>query len=318
MITPTTDIIPSHPVAWGYVRVSDDKQWDKGDSIPEQEQRIDRYYRYKLGPEGVDWAGIECDGHAVSASKTPFCNRKAGIRLLRALRSGDHLIVDKLDRLWRDSRDFENLLYWLKTHGVTLHIVNLDMLGGAIDTGGAAGELMLRILVAFAHQEARVNSERVIAHNKIARKAGRATSGKPKMGTKHVRKRSDYDRKTIHTYVAWDTDMRAMMREVVRLLEVEHLNLHQAADRIEQKLAEWNGRVFSRSAFYKRWWTEDTIERAFVCEKYLQDHNILDVRDIPVGFHKLALKYCRENGLIPWKQRPRKPSPTAEWPLNFP
>lgn len=64
------------------------------------------------------------------------------------IRSGDTLIVVKLDRLGRSTRDVLNLVHELEQKGA-----NLRVLEPAIDTGGPMGRLVLTVLGMVAEME---------------------------------------------------------------------------------------------------------------------------------------------------------------------
>jgi DNA invertase Pin-like site-specific DNA recombinase len=290
------------PMAWGYVRVSDLKQVIQGDSIPEQKGRIEQYYRLYLADRGVDFAGIEEDQKAVSASKRPFHQRESGARLMNVLRQGDMLIIDKMDRLWRNQKDFANLLDWFDKHEIALHIVNMH--GMSIDTKNPLNRCFLGCCAAFAELEAKQLSERVLLHNQAARAAGRACSSKPAMGTKHYKMRRRDGK--VYTYVEWDANARAVMGEIVRLVEYEGLSMEQVSRRIEQHLAHKAGRMFSKSAFYKRLWDFQRITYGYYCERYIRDHDIKDVTQLPTDFRRKAKAYCRSKGLGIKQQRQRR------------
>ncbi len=280
------------PLAWAYARVSDERQYERNNSIPEQTERMTRYYQLYLGPEGVDWAGVETDDRAVSASKINFAHRPAGKRLLSVLRSGDHLIVDKPDRLWREARDFENVLYWFKQQHVTLHFV--DFIGGPLNTGNGVGELMLRITIAIAQREAELNSERQRASNNAKRKAGRMVGKYPPMG---CRKRVVRVNGRKVNMLEWDIAKRSIMAEIVKRRQAGQ-SWGTISDEIEQHLAQASGRVFIKSAFYRRLWDIDQCRRAYWVEMYIRDHGIRDVTELPSNLSDVAHAYCRDHDYL--------------------
>ena len=85
---------------------------------------------------------------------------------LKALRSGDTLVVWKLDRLGRDLRHLIN----------TVH--DLTGRGAAIDTTTAAGKLVFGIFAALAEFERELIAERTVAGLASARARGRS-GGRP-------------------------------------------------------------------------------------------------------------------------------------------
>jgi DNA invertase Pin-like site-specific DNA recombinase len=68
--------------------------------------------------------------------------------LLEFLRTGDDLVVTKIDRLARSTRDLCNIVHDLKKRGVALRVVQQQ-----IDTSTAAGSAFLSMLGVFAEFE---------------------------------------------------------------------------------------------------------------------------------------------------------------------
>lgn len=157
-------------VAYGYVRVSHRKQEISGLSLEAQESKIRAYASYRslslVEPLFVD--------SAVSASKTRLGARPAGSRLFKALRPGDHVIVAKIDRAWRNASDALGIVdSWLGM-GVTLHLLDIQ-----VDTSTPLGKVFFTILAAFAEWEASQISERTIAGLEQARLRGSLTVDPP-------------------------------------------------------------------------------------------------------------------------------------------
>lgn len=95
---------------------------------------------------------------------------------LKALRSGDTLIVWKLDRLGRDLRHLVNVVHDLTDRGVGLKVLTGQ--GAAIDTTTASGKLVFGIFAALAEFERELISERTKAGLASARARGRR-GGRP-------------------------------------------------------------------------------------------------------------------------------------------
>lgn len=95
---------------------------------------------------------------------------------LKALRSGDTLLVWKLDRLGRDLRHLVNIVYDLTERGVGLKVLTGQ--GAAIDTTTASGKLVFGIFAALAEFERELISERTKAGLASAQARGR-TGGRP-------------------------------------------------------------------------------------------------------------------------------------------
>ncbi|SFV22771.1 recombinase family protein [Micrococcus terreus] len=95
---------------------------------------------------------------------------------LKALRSGDTLLVWKLDRLGRDLRHLVNIVHDLTERGVGLKVLTGQ--GAAIDTTTASGKLVFGIFAALAEFERELISERTKAGLASARARGR-NGGRP-------------------------------------------------------------------------------------------------------------------------------------------
>lgn len=104
---------------------------------------------------------------------------------LKALRSGDTLVVWKLDRLGRNLRHLVNVVHDLTERNVGLRVLTGQ--GAAIDTTTAAGKLVFGIFAALAEFERELISERTHAGLAAARARGRTGGRKPKMTPAKVR-----------------------------------------------------------------------------------------------------------------------------------
>jgi DNA invertase Pin-like site-specific DNA recombinase len=104
---------------------------------------------------------------------------------LKALRTGDTLVVWKLDRLGRDLRHLVNTVHELTGRGVGLTVLTGH--GAAIDTTTASGKLVFGIFAALAEFERELIAERTRAGLAAARARGRS-GGRPfKMTAAKVR-----------------------------------------------------------------------------------------------------------------------------------
>lgn len=148
------------PQFYGYARVSSKEQHDLNNSVPEQDRRIRAYFEMmKTSPEwNVEWAGIYAEPAAQSAFKKPFPSRPAGRELVSLLKPGDHLAVDKLDRIFRDLEDFAERRRWFREHGITLHIINF--FGSSLNVDSVLGDLVLPIFAVMAEAESIRTSDR--------------------------------------------------------------------------------------------------------------------------------------------------------------
>ena len=104
---------------------------------------------------------------------------------LKAVRTGDTLIVWKLDRLGRDLRHLVNVVHDLTDRGVGLKVLTGQ--GAAIDTTTASGKLVFGIFAALAEFERELISERTKAGLASARARGRKGGRPYKMTPAKVR-----------------------------------------------------------------------------------------------------------------------------------
>lgn len=104
---------------------------------------------------------------------------------LKALRSGDTLVIWKLDRLGRNLRHLVNTVSDLTERGIGLRVLTGQ--GAAIDTTTAAGKLVFGIFASLAEFERELISERTRAGLAAARARGRTGGRKPKMTPAKIR-----------------------------------------------------------------------------------------------------------------------------------
>jgi DNA invertase Pin-like site-specific DNA recombinase len=124
-------------------------------------------------------AGVET-GHLYEDMASGKRDDRPGLAAcLKALRTGDTLVVWKLDRLGRDLRHLVNLIHELTEKGIGLKVLTGH--GAAIDTTTAAGKLVFGIFAALAEFERELISERTRAGLAAARARGRSGGRPPKM-----------------------------------------------------------------------------------------------------------------------------------------
>jgi DNA invertase Pin-like site-specific DNA recombinase len=102
--------------------------------------------------------------------------------LLSANRTGDQLVITKLDRLGRSLEHLIELSRQLQERSVDL--VVLDQ---GIDTSTAVGRLFFQIIGAIAEFEHALMSERTMDGLAAARARGRTGGQKPKLGPRQVK-----------------------------------------------------------------------------------------------------------------------------------
>src|SRR6202047_539081 len=133
----------------GYVRVSTDKQADRGVSLEAQAEKI----RAMAVVHNAELLEIIVDGGESAKS----LNRPGMARLLALVDAGEvqTVIIAKLDRLTRSVKDLCTLLERFTRRGVALVSV-----AESLDTGSAAGRLVLKIMTAVSQWEREAIGER--------------------------------------------------------------------------------------------------------------------------------------------------------------
>lgn len=115
---------------------------------------------------GIDPADIYQD---VASGKKD--DRPALLACLKALRSGDTLVIWKLDRLGRDLRHLINTVHDLTARNIGLKVIAGH--GASIDTTTASGKLIFGIFASLAEFERELIRERTVAGLQAARARGR-------------------------------------------------------------------------------------------------------------------------------------------------
>ena len=135
--------------AIGYARVSTDKQADRGVSLEAQQEKI----RAMVVVHGAELSDIIVEAGESAKS----LNRPGMQRLLALVDAGEvhAVIVAKLDRLTRSVKDLCELLEKFERRGVALISV-----AESLDTGSAAGRLVLNIMTAVSQWEREAIGER--------------------------------------------------------------------------------------------------------------------------------------------------------------
>lgn len=135
--------------AIGYVRVSTDRQAEHGVSLEAQEAKI----RAMATVQGAELVEVIVDGGESAKS----LNRPGMAKLLALVdaRQVDAVIIAKLDRLTRSVKDLCSLLELFEKRKVALISV-----AESLDTGSAAGRLVITIMGAVSQWEREAIGER--------------------------------------------------------------------------------------------------------------------------------------------------------------
>jgi DNA invertase Pin-like site-specific DNA recombinase len=151
-----------------YARVSTDEQED---GLTDQREKLAKEVLHR------EWTlvgePVEDRGESGKDLDRPGIQR---VLARLAAGEGDVLLVTKLDRLTRSTRDLAEILYWSDRLGVRILIID-----SGIDTGNGTGRMLAGIMAQVAEWERGIISERTKSAASVRREAGR------KMGHDGVR-----------------------------------------------------------------------------------------------------------------------------------
>ena len=102
--------------------------------------------------------------------------------LLEFMRSGDELVITRIDRLARSMRDLQNIVYDLTQKGVTLSATEQS-----INTNTPEGKCFLDMLGVFAEFETNLRKERQMEGIQKAKEKGLYMGRKPSVDVEAVR-----------------------------------------------------------------------------------------------------------------------------------
>src|SRR5208337_2602801 len=157
---------------YGYVRVSTQRQAEKGESLAVQQRQITGYTTM-IGVAAPEFFVEE----GVSGTK-PLGERPAGKELLAKLERGDVIICAKLDRMFRSAVDALQMVKAFKEKGVSLHLIDL---GGDV-AGNGISKLFFTIISAVAEAERDRIVQRILDVKTDQRRRGKHLGGSRPFG----------------------------------------------------------------------------------------------------------------------------------------
>lgn len=162
------------PFIHPYCRVSSDQQ-----TLDQQTHATMHYYEAKLKARGFIWIDHYVDPE--TSAGIPFYQRSAGSTLNGRLQKGDAVVITKVDRAFRDTKDaLITLDDWHKA-GIELHIIDQG-----IDTSTDIGRFIFQVLAAFAEWERRMISTRMKEKYDSQRRLGNNMANHPGYGWRWV------------------------------------------------------------------------------------------------------------------------------------
>ena len=181
------------PRAIGYVRVSRDKQYDKGWSVSTQDGGIKEYC------EKNKFFLIETCSDSASGGDR---NRPGLARALELVKLGMHFVVADIDRLCRDTKKAEDIYDRFKRECIVLHAVNHD-----IDWMCPNGKLMFTVLCGLHERQRESVKEKVTENLAKINREGKLRRKAP-FGYKYLHKCKD---------MVPDELQQQTIREIIRM-----------------------------------------------------------------------------------------------------
>lgn len=145
---------------YGYIRVSTKAQLDNNSFEQQEKEILERYHDAEIYKE--QFTGSSMD--------RPVFNK-----LLGKLQKNDTLVVTKLDRFCRTTKEGLELIDELSNRGIRIHILNMGLIE---DT--AMGKLIVTNLLAFSEFERSMIIERTQQGKAIAKEKPYFKEGRPR------------------------------------------------------------------------------------------------------------------------------------------
>jgi DNA invertase Pin-like site-specific DNA recombinase len=143
---------------YGYARVSGKSQDTEGNSLEAQKSALMAQGCVEVVPE-------------VFTGKTT--DRPKLNSLVAKMQEGDVLVVTKLDRFARSTKEGIAMIEELTARGIAVHVLNM----GLIDNT-PIGELMVQVMLAISEFERKVIAERMREGKAVAKAQGKRTDGR--------------------------------------------------------------------------------------------------------------------------------------------
>ncbi|MFJ7639410.1 recombinase family protein [Peribacillus sp. NPDC097225] len=147
-------------------------------------------------------------------------NREQFNLLLETVKDGDTIVVTKLDRFARSTKDALYTIEYLNSKGVSLIVMNMG--GDKIDTGTAIGKLMITVLSGIAEFEADMIKERQLEGIEEAKQRG-VYKGRPKKYTEN-NKALQYALKLFHDRAR----NKMTVKEIEEITKISRATLYRA------------------------------------------------------------------------------------------
>lgn len=143
-------------------------------------------------------------------------------KCLDYLREGDTLVITRLDRLGRTTKQLIELAQYLEEHEIDLEIIDMN-----INTNDAMGKMFFTMMSAFAELEANLLSERTKKGLASARSRGRM-GGRPK-----------FPKDKRETVISLYESKKYTINEIIRMTGVSKSTIYNIVNsQTEEKIGE--------------------------------------------------------------------------------
>lgn len=164
--------VPAGGKVYIYTRVSHRSSVESGLGLQAQNISCLNYTADLIEANPTLETGGTLTDTAVSAFSYPLALRPAGKQLCEMLKSGDHVVIQIPDRVFRSTLDFVNTIMKWEEMGVTCHFSELNM-----NTGNEWGRCIISVLVAFAEFERHLASMRSTEMKAVLASKGKFIGG---------------------------------------------------------------------------------------------------------------------------------------------
>ena len=243
-------------IAYAYRRVSTVDQEKNGFSLPAQEVAAKAYYEALVHAsdkyEGLNWGGFFTDG-GESAWKKEFSRRENGSVLCQKLKRGDHIIFCRLDRAFRNIRDYVCQMQAWREGGIIVHFVDQW-----INMDTANGRLLGNILSSVSQWESDMKSERCKEVARNRKKNMQPVNQKTPTGMQLVG--SGKNKRFV-----MDPSVRHIFRYIQYCRDHKGMTFMQISDSLETCLARRDGRAYIPHEHFKnqRPWKTGRVQTAY-------------------------------------------------------
>jgi DNA invertase Pin-like site-specific DNA recombinase len=232
------------PYLFGYGRASTDKQVI---SPKQQEELCLKWFRDSKAagklPANMEWAGWYCDPN--ESTRKPWVQRPQGEAVWRFLRPGDHVVVARMDRAMRSTKEVCEVLEKFKARNVRLHLLDFP-----IDLATDVGMFFAQILGAVGQLERAMIATRTKESLAWKRRQGLPYGGGTPIGWKKI------DKGAKSRFIV-NPEERQQCEYIVQLLDRDKLSYMRVYYKLLRSVRRTTGKEWSKGA----------IERAYHAAK---------------------------------------------------